>query len=160
MISFDTVNGCFNYRTAAAVVHDAHVLLCREADGDSWFLPGGRCEMMESSQVAVKRELREELGAEGTVERLLWVVENFFVFNKRRFHEIGLYFLVSLPIGSPLLDKTQSIAFREAIGIDLEARWFRLTEVPATNLQPAFLRTELSELPEVPRHVVFDEVGR
>jgi ADP-ribose pyrophosphatase YjhB (NUDIX family) len=160
MISFDVSGGRFNYRTAAVVVHEEHVLLCREANGDFWCLPGGRCEMMESSYQAVRRELREELEAEGIVERLLWVVENFFDFGGRRFHEIGLYFLVSLPADSPLLDTSRLVAFREEVGIDLEARWWSLTEVPALDLKPALLRTGLTALPDTPQHVIFDEIGR
>ena len=160
MITYEVSGCCFNYRVAAVVVQDEHVLVCREADGDFWFLPGGRCEMMESSDEAMRRELREELGVECHVERLLWVVENLLILGGRRFHELGLYFLVSLPSSSALLDKSRLLAFHEAIGIDREARWFPLGEVAAINLVPAFLRTGLAELPETPRHIIVDEIGR
>lgn len=160
MISFDAAGDRFNDRTAAVIVHDGHVLVCREADGDFWFLPGGCCQMMESSHEAVRREIREELGVEATIERLLWIAENFFVLSRRRFHEIGLYLLVSLPTGSPLLDKTRIVAFRVGADLTLEARWCPLTKVSALNLKPAFLRTGLMEVPTSPRHLVVDEIGR
>jgi 8-oxo-dGTP pyrophosphatase MutT (NUDIX family) len=160
MISFDMSDGRFNYRVAAVVVHDGHVLVCREADGDFWFLPGGRCEMMESSHDAVRRELREELGVDSNIERLLWIVENFFIFGERRFHEFGLYFLVTLPGDSPQLDKSQIYAFREGVDLDLEMRWYRLPELSAINLVPAFLRDGLGELPDTPRHIIYDQIGR
>ena len=71
MITFDLGRGRFTYRVAAVVVHDGQVLVCRETDGGFWFLPGGRCEFMESSQEAVKREIREEFGVECQVEHPL-----------------------------------------------------------------------------------------
>jgi 8-oxo-dGTP pyrophosphatase MutT (NUDIX family) len=160
MISFDTSGGHFNYRTAAVVVHDGHVLICREVNGDFWFLPGGRCEMMETSHEAVRREVREELGVEAGVERLLWIAENFFVLGERRFHEIGLYFLVALPVDSPHLDKTRLFSYREGADLDFEMRWCPLIEVPTINLQPGFLRAGLADLPRTPRHIVLDELGR
>jgi 8-oxo-dGTP pyrophosphatase MutT (NUDIX family) len=154
MITFDTPKACFNYRTAAVVLHDDHVLLCREAGSDFWFLPGGRCELMESSHEAIRREIREELGTDGTVERLLWIAENFFTLGDRPFHEIGLYFLVTLGSDSPLLDKARLLPFREAIGIDLEARWFPLGQVSSINLLPEFLRNGLLRLPSSPQHII------
>ena len=165
MITFDLGRGHFTYRVAAAIEHDGHVLVCRETDGDFWFLPGGRCEFMESSHEAVKRELREEFGVECRVERLLWIVENFFLLTGKSsgagktFHEIGLYFLVSLPPQSPLLEKTGHFPFDEGL-LNLEARWFPLSETRSINLVPSFLRAGLSDPPSTPQHIIHDEIGR
>jgi ADP-ribose pyrophosphatase YjhB (NUDIX family) len=160
MICFDTARGYFNYRTAAVILDDDHVLACREANSDIWFLPGGRCEMMETSYDAVRREVREEFGTDSCIERLLWIVENFFVLGERPFHEIGLYFLVTLPPDSPCLDKTRTVSFREAVGLDFEARWFPLAETVSINLVPWFLRKELSDLPAAPLHIIHNEIDR
>ena len=159
MITFDLGRGHFNFRVAAVLVHEGHLLACRETDGDFWFLPGGRCEIMESSHEAVRREFHEEFGIDCRVDRLLWFVENFFRLSGRTVHEIGLYFLISLPSQSPLLAKDRRFSFAEA-AIDLEARWFPLSEVPSINLVPSFLRTGLADLPPSPRHVIRDEIGR
>jgi 8-oxo-dGTP pyrophosphatase MutT (NUDIX family) len=165
VITFDLGRGRFNYRVAAVIEHDGHVLVCRETDGDFWFLPGGRCEFMEPSHEAVKRELREEFGVECRVERLLWIVENFFLLTGnssgagKTFHEIGLYFLVSLPPQSPLLDKAGRISFDDGM-VNLEARWFPLSEVGSINLVPLFLRIGLLDLPSTPQQVINDEIGR
>ncbi len=159
MISFDLDRGRFNYRVAAVVIDDGYLLACRESDGDFWFLPGGRCELMESSPEAVKREMREEFAVECEVGRLLWFAENFFRLGGRTFHEIGLYFLASLPARSPLLDKTKVFQFDEG-ALSLEAQWFTLSDVLAINLVPAFLRTGVQNLPTTPQHIIVDEIGR
>ncbi len=78
MITFDADRARFNYRIVAIIRHDDHVLLCQEEGQDFWFMPGGRAELLEPSTETVVREIREELGVEAHVERLVWIVENFF----------------------------------------------------------------------------------
>jgi 8-oxo-dGTP pyrophosphatase MutT (NUDIX family) len=114
--------------------------------------------MMESSRESVARELREELGVDATVDRLLWIVENFFLLGGRRFHEVGLYFRVLLAADSPVNDKTRPIPFREGVSLDLEARWIPLPDLAGLNLLPEFLRKELLDLPSETRHIVHREI--
>jgi len=79
MISFSIGEARFNYRTVAVIIHDGYVLLHRADYENFWGLPGGRVEILESSDVALARELREELGqnVDAQVGRLLWMAENF-----------------------------------------------------------------------------------
>jgi len=71
---------------AFAVILDEHrrVLLCHRTDKDLWNLPGGGLEVRESPWSAVVREVREEVGLEVVVERLVGVYakeyENNIVF--------------------------------------------------------------------------------
>ncbi len=51
--------------------------------------------------------MREELEVEVRVERLIWVVENFFEYQGMSPHELGLYFLMRFPEGSPLYGKQE-----------------------------------------------------
>ena len=159
MISFDLDQGRFNYRVAAVVIDDGHLLACREMTSDYWFLPGGRCEMMESSIEAVQREIREEFDDECQVDRLLWFAENFFHLDARTFHEIGLYFHVSLSQQSAIRDKSKVYRFDEG-AYSHEAHWFALSDVLSINLVPAFLRTGVQKLPTTTQHILIDEIGR
>jgi ADP-ribose pyrophosphatase YjhB (NUDIX family) len=60
---------------AVATDDAGRILLCRTAPGvvaqQTWLLPGGGLVFGESPQAAVLRELGEEAGLEGEVERLL-----------------------------------------------------------------------------------------
>lgn len=47
----------FNYRVAAVIVKDGHVLIHRQGTDSYWALPGGRVEFMEDSQTSTIREL-------------------------------------------------------------------------------------------------------
>ena len=161
MISFDTGLGAFNYRAAAVCIHDGHALLHKFAGDDFWALPGGRVEFGETAERAVARELGEELGAarEPRVERLLWVVENYFTHQGTRNHELGLYYLVSFAPHATIYDTT-----REHIGIEdtghdglplkLIFRWFPLDRLAGERIYPTFLRERLRALPATVEHIV------
>lgn len=153
MIAFDLPDACFTYRVAAVALHDGHVLLHRAECDDFWALPGGRCEAMEHSTDAILREMREEYGETVRVERLLWVVENFFTHAGKPYHELGLYYLVALTPGSPLLD-TRTVCGGQEGDLPLIFQWFPLDAVERTRIYPVFLRTALQSIPDTIEHVV------
>ncbi len=158
MITFENANTRFNYRIVGVAINDGWVLLNRVEGWDFWFLPGGRAEMMEPAQETLRREMREELGTDITIERLLWIVENFFTFGGQNVHELGLYFLMSLPTGSPLLSIEGPFAGKEE-HVNLIFQWFRLEELSQVRLYPDFLPQTLQSLPATTKHIVHKDSG-
>ena len=157
MISLDFGAGArFSYRIVAVCVHEDHVLLHRADYENFWSLPGGRAEILETSTSTVVREMQEELGVTVTVQRLLWIVENFFTFESRRFHELGLYYLVDLPAGSPYLTKEGVHMGVEADLAPLTFKWFPLKDLGDVKLVPSFLQSSLRRLPDSVEHVVHE----
>lgn len=57
---------------------------------------GGGIEFLEKSDEALKREFKEEIGADVTVEEFLGIDENIFTFNGKQGHEIIFLYNVSL----------------------------------------------------------------
>lgn len=169
MITFTIGQARFVHRVAGVCIHEGNVLLQRAEGGDWWFLPGGRIEVMESSEEAIKREMREELklDEEVQVERLLWVVENLFIddadgtFN----HELGLYYLIAFADGTELYDKQKTHAAIEDTGIFADEpltfalRWFPLEALDNILLYPTFLRAALRSLPASVQHIVHKYPG-
>ena len=153
MISVHLHGQRFQVRAAAVILHAGCALLHRAPGDDYWALPGGRVEVGEEASATIVREMREELGEEVECGRLLHVAENFFDLAGRRNHEIGFYFLVSLPEDSPRLDKARSYRGVES-HLDLEFRWFPITELAAVNLRPTFLPASLAADPLVFSHAV------
>jgi ADP-ribose pyrophosphatase YjhB (NUDIX family) len=127
------------------------VLLQTAGDPHVWFLPGGRVEMFETAEQALRREIEEELHVSPEVGRLLWIVENFFVLEGRRYHEVGLYFALELPENCP---KTGEFpAFDELF--PLWMRWTPLDQLE--HVRPGFLRHALPAPPLRTEHVVFHD---
>ncbi len=141
----------FNYRVAAVMVVNNHVLIHKQADDDHWALPGGRVTVMEDSQTSIVREVKEELGIDVKVDRLLWFTENFFEYKHRNFHEIGLYYHVSPSEDS--FDFQEEAFFGEE-GERLVYQWVPISQLENIKLYPKFIRTSLNELPETPQHLI------
>ena len=150
--------GCrFNYRVAGVAFRDDEVLLHRHAEDDFWALPGGRVEMRETSEIALVREMQEELGVDVEVTRLLWVVENFYQYDDQPYHELAFYYLLALPAGcKPLAEREQF----DGCEPDYFFRWFKLTELPSLRVLPEFLVEGLGALPDHTMHIVHRDKGQ
>jgi len=159
MIRVEIGNHLFNYRVVGVAVNNDRVLLHQAEGDDFWVLPGGRTEFGEPAEQTLKREMLEELDVEIEIVRLLWVVENFFTYANKLYHEIALYFLMRLPASCKYLLESGPFQAEDG-GIPLTFRWVpRTPEVlAALPLLPSFLRTALAELPESTEHIIQNEV--
>jgi ADP-ribose pyrophosphatase YjhB (NUDIX family) len=147
MITLSLPGAQFGLRTAAVALHEGYVLLHRSEIDDFWSLAGGRCELLETAEDAIRREMCEELGVEAQVVRLLWVLENFFEHNGIAHHELGLYFLIDL--GPDFAHYAPEISFEGTEdNLRLFFRWFPIDSLQKIRLYPTFLRDALRCLPE------------
>jgi ADP-ribose pyrophosphatase YjhB (NUDIX family) len=98
---------------AYAVVRDERhrVLLCHihpsVGVGDVWTLPGGGLDFGEPPAQAALRELEEETGFRGEIERLLDVDDRLFTSadGRERMHAIRIVYAVRV-VGGSLRDET------------------------------------------------------
>ena len=142
----------FLCRVAGVARHGSRVLVHR-AEGDRfWSFPGGRLEIGETLEVAVRREMAEETGHDVGVVRLLWIVENFFGHQEKgsragptlRHHELGFYFEIESP---PQLSAVESFWSTEPTSdVRLEFRWFQVEDAGELDLRPAVLRDALADV--------------
>lgn len=152
MITYCEDGQRFNYRVAAIIIIDNHVLL-QTAEGEGfWTLPGGRCELMETSKEALVREMIEELETEVEVGNLAWIVENFFGFDSESYHEIGLYYTVTIPNAASFLSSAEFSC--EDNGLEISFKWFDMEDIDRLQLYPSFLKAGLRDIPFIPTHLV------
>jgi 8-oxo-dGTP pyrophosphatase MutT (NUDIX family) len=156
MITFDKDGVRFVVRAAGIALRGNHVLLHRAPDEDFWSLPGGRCEMNEATNDALRREMQEELGIDVEITRLLWVVENFFEYVGRDCHEIGFYYLMEIADDSPLHNLGDEFLGDE-FGLPLIFKWHDLGDLDSKEVYPIFLKQGLQSLPVTVAHIVHNE---
>lgn len=157
MISFPLGTQRFNYRVAAVIVVDGHVLVTREDDDPYVMLPGGRVEIGEPSALSLKREILEELGMDGEVGRLLMTSESFYDRVGEEFHEISLFYAATLP-DAARPNGASPWLIRHDEGHELSFYWVPLAGdgLEAINLLPGWLPARLRDLPAGLTHVVYD----
>lgn len=131
-------------RAAALIQSDGRVLLHRVVGDAFWALPGGGIEAGESAAQALARELQEELGETVEPGALACVVENFFTYGGKAYHEIGLYLQATLRPGSPLLAGPGPYAGVEDSRA-LEFAWWGPDALQTVDVRPGFLRGFLQQ---------------
>ena len=153
MIHYGDDRGHFIYRVAGVAIVTGRVLVHRIADEPFFCLPGGRVEMGEPAEEALYREMREELGCEVMITRLLWVLDHHFVHNGRIHHELGLYFAMKLPAG---IAQTSGEPWTglELDGTKLHFQWQPVERLGELEFKPSCLIDRIPSPPEWPEYVL------
>jgi 8-oxo-dGTP pyrophosphatase MutT (NUDIX family) len=161
MLMFDRDGKRFCYRVAAVITDRGRVMVQLVDEGPEagempfYCLPGGRVEHGETALDSIAREMREELEEEVRIERPLWLVESFFEHRGLAWHEIGLYFLVSLAEGSRFLASDgPHWGVEPEIGLKFPLEWHDVEKLHDVPLFPSFLRERLRALPEQMEQIV------
>ena len=89
--------------------------------------PGGRIEFGETSEAALRREMREELGTEIENPELLGVLENLFTFDGNRGHEI--VFVYNAELADRSLYSLDQFKGQESNGQSFNAIWLNLNMI-------------------------------
>ncbi|MBR6790284.1 MAG: NUDIX domain-containing protein [Oscillospiraceae bacterium] len=156
-LTFKTPEGNFNHRAVGLFVHDGRVLTMRDEKLSYAYLPGGRINLHESSENTIRREMREELGVEVAIDRLLWIVESYFTERNsgKRYHEVAFYYL--LQPSEELLAMGESFERVEGDKHRFTFRWVSFAELAGIDFQPALLKGRFADLPGQIEHVVMTE---
>lgn len=153
MITFKPARIRFTYRVGGILIHNGHVLCQAAPRQDFWFLPGGRAELGESATDTLLREMQEELGVPVKIERLLYIIENFFSYSRSSEHEVGLYFLMTAPADSYLYQTPQSFTHLDEEGTRLRFDWLPIAQLEQLPLYPPCFQKALQTIPEHPVHI-------
>jgi len=122
------------------IVHEGRALVAKRRDRVTnqafYRVLGGDVEFYEPSEAGVRREIREELNSELENLKLLEVVENRFVFEGKKGHEI--VFLFAGDLARKDLYEQRTIRAVEG-GKGFEAEWIPTQDilVGATPLYPS-----------------------
>ena len=149
-ISIKATAGEFNYRVAAMIVHEAHLLVMQDEGIPHDYLPGGRVHLHEPAETALSRELREELDIDIPPHQLTFIAESFFTIDSTRYHEMCLYFLMEAP--PELLIRGDRFTRVEGSEVH-HFRWVKFEELRHLSFYPIFLKERIFTLPEHPEFI-------
>ncbi len=154
MIFYENDNNIFNFRVAAIIYSKSKekILMHKSKDGKFWILPGGRVEFYEQAETAIRREIFEEIGLQVQECRLLWVVENFFIKDRKKFHEISLYYFIDLMQVRNLEEKDEFYGIEDKKNIFFA--WKYIDKISELEVYPQFLKTSLKNIPCSVEHIV------
>lgn len=100
--STNHVNEGVNLIVRAIIIHKDHILLSTPTESnrsfakDLYFLPGGHVDYNEPGEVAIKRELLEEMNLHGESTALKGILECSWDRKGRIYHELNLVFQVEI----------------------------------------------------------------
>ena len=140
----------FNYRVAAMIVHEAHILVMQDEGILHDYLPGGRVHLHEPAETALSRELREELDIDLPPHQLTFIAESFFTIDSTRYHEMCLYFLMEAP--PELLIRGDRFTRVEGSEVH-HFRWVKFEELRHLSIYPIFLKERIFTLPDRPEFI-------
>lgn len=89
------------------------------AEKDHWCIPGGRLEMFEKLEDAVIREVKEEIGVDVKIERIMGVCDH--IIEAEKAHWVAMSYLCKITNGEPKIMEPDKAS---------EMRWFKLDNLP------------------------------
>lgn len=144
-VKIDSAEGKFKFRVCGIVRVNNKYLTVKIQNNDFYCLPGGHVELGEDTDTAVLREMKEELGYEVKIVRLVSIIQNFFkAKDGRQFHELGYYYIVE-PTNIDEVNLEDYVRMENDKGEmkRLEFRWFTLDELKETRFLPEILKEKL-----------------
>lgn len=145
-VKINCEEGKFKFRVCGILKVKDKYLTVKIQDNDFYCLPGGHVELGEDTDSAVLREMKEELGCEVKIIKLVSIIQNFFKDkNGKLFHELGYYYIVEPKnINDVNLDDYVVIENDKGKEVRLEFKWFNLNELKKEKFLPEVLKEHLN----------------
>lgn len=157
-ILFKTPEYIFSYRVAGICMQNSKVLLQKPTNDTGYAFPGGHVAFNETNEESLKREFKEEIGANITVGELKWVGEIFFPWGDKPCHQICLYYMIN--IESTDIPKDGMFMGQEQLeGRDfkIEFHWIPLGKIHDIDIYPSNTVPLLQKLDAGVQHFVYGE---
>lgn len=138
-ISFknDELQVKFNFRVACIVTGQKKILIQKNFNDDYYSLIGGRVKFFEDTTEALIREINEETGI--TISRdeakLIDIVENFFIYDNTKFHEILFIYKVEENEKLMMMDNFKTIDKNNSINL-----WVDIKELNKYKIMPTIVK--------------------
>lgn len=151
-------DGIINIRVGAIIIKNGKILMVENENCGYYYSVGGRIKFGETAEQAVIREVYEETGVKLKIDRLLYVVENYFLGDSpakagKTVYEISFFYLMKTPDDfEPLCQSITEDGYSEFLS------WVKLdTE---KKMYPTFFKTELKNISDDVKFFSIDDRNR
>lgn len=117
------------------ISNNKKILLCKNLEGNHYFLPGGHIEHGETAEEALDRELIEEISQKPLTKKYLTKVHNSYIKDGKKFEELFFVYKVDL--------KDHNILCTEK---HIEYHWVEIESIDYINFKPQKFITEIKKL--------------
>ncbi len=145
----DVGNDLCALRAAGILLRNDKILLDHVLDTGEYWLPGGHVQIGETTENALHRELKEELEQEFSIEKLVYVSENFRHWHGYRTNFIEFGYLVT--DNHELSDDFRALTADNA---NVEKVWIVVSDLPNLTTSPSDLANVLKKLTDFPQHFI------
>lgn len=135
-ISYEICNKKFNFRVGVFIYDDENCIFEKSKSNDYYSLIGGRVKIGENTEETAIREVFEETGIKLNKPqlKLINVIENFFTFRDKKFHEVLFIYKyklnnISAYANTNVLDKDNT-----------KIKMIKLNELKLFNLKPDLIK--------------------
>lgn len=154
-IQYKSDEGMFNCRVAGICMKGNRTLLSKLKTDDYWAFIGGKVMFGESTEDAVLRECKEELGVDLQIERLLAIVENFFELDGHKWHQYIFFYLLK-----DINNQLQEAEGEQEVLDNKNAiyKWFEFDDLNHIVIKPDCSKNILEGIPEQIIHLINREI--
>ena len=141
-VRINSDEGIFKYRVAGLIVKDNKVLTVNICNNGFFCLPGGHIHLGENSNVAMRREIGEEVGITCKEIKLVALTENFFQSKKGKMHEVCYTYLIE-PNEEMSTEDYEIVENDEGIMKPLQFKWCDIDSLDTIDFRPKILIEKL-----------------
>ena len=127
-----------NIRAGAIIIHNNKVLTHKNKKETHYALIGGRIRIGESSETAIKREIKEEMDKDIEITDYFTTIENFFEFDGNKFHEI--FFVYKADFINEEDKKIEYTLNNKEGNENLQYEWLDIDSLNNYNLKPSSVK--------------------
>lgn len=140
-----------NYRVSGIIKNGNKVLLHHSLKSTLYILPGGRVKEGETTEEAIKREIKEEMGQDINIVKSVSFMENLFSLDGEKYHEILVtYELEFIDKTAYKKEKIEAIEKNEKI----EFIWADKNDLNNIIFEPQVLKPLLFNTPKEFKHII------
>lgn len=153
-LQYKSQSGMFNCRVVGVCVKDGKVFISKLKGDKFWTFVGGKPNFCESTADAVIREFEEEVGVKLQIDRLAAVIENFFEFQEKNWHQYIFFYILKDEENALEIFEGERVIKDNAKGI---YKWVDIADLENESIAPECLVEILKNPQEGIQHFINKE---